>query len=202
MIDIIPMANDSSARRAPTEDDAFKQDVDELPDVATLEDYERIPVSQFGAALLRGMGWKPGEPASRNRNRGIVEPWLPASRPALLGIGAKEREVFDDGSSGRRAPSRPERKYIPVVRKESDRSSSPRTQPASRSESRRSSRSPPRRERREDGGDRDRESEREQERDRNGRRDRDRESERDRERDRRRDRSPRSSRRDRDRRDH
>jgi len=204
MVDVIPMANDSSARRAPTEDDAFKQDVDELPDVATLEDYERIPVSQFGAALLRGMGWKPGEPASRNRNRGIVEPWLPASRPALLGIGAKEREIFDDGSSARRAPSRPERKYIPLVRKESDRSSSPRTQPASRSESRRSSRSPPRRERRDDDRerrrDRDRDREPERERDRDGRKDRDRESER--ERDRQRDRSPRSSRRDRDRRDH
>ncbi|KAH9961353.1 DExH-box splicing factor binding site-domain-containing protein [Russula dissimulans] len=206
MIDIIPMANDSSTRRAPTEDDAFKQDVDELPDQATLNDYERIPVSQFGAALLRGMGWKPGEPASRNRNRGIVEPWLPASRPALLGIGAKEREVFDDGSSGRRAPSRPERKYIPLVRKESERSPSPRTQPGSRSESRRSSRSPPQKERREDDRDRrrdrdrDREPERERERDRDGHRGRDRELEG--ERDRRRDRSPRSSRRDRDRRDH
>ena len=173
MVDIISMANRSSVRPVPTEDDAFKQDVDELPDEATLEDYERVPVSQFGATLLRGMGWKPGEPASRNKNRGIVEPWLPPSRPALLGIGAKEREVFDDGSDRRRGPSRPERRYVPVLRKESDRSSSPRSQPASRSGSRRTSRSPSQREHREDDRDRRRDQDREQERERHGYRDRD-----------------------------
>jgi len=183
MVDIISMANRSSVRPVPTEDDAFKQDVDELPDEATLEDYERVPVSQFGAALLRGMGWKPGEPASRNKNRGIVEPWLPPSRPALLGIGAKEREVFDDGSDRRRGPSRPERRYVPVLRKESDRSSSPRSQPASRSGSRRTSRSPSQREHREDDRDRCWDRGREQEREQHGYRDRD---------------GPRSSRRDRD----
>jgi hypothetical protein len=128
MVDFIPMADSHSARQAHTEDYAFIQDVDELADEATLEDYERIPVSQFGAAMLRGMGWKPGEPVSRDKKRGIVEPWLPPSRPALLGIGAKEREVFDDGS-GRNTPSRPERKYVPLIRKESERPSSPRSQP-------------------------------------------------------------------------
>jgi G-patch domain len=200
VVDVIPMASRSSTRRAPTEDDAFKQDVDELPEEATLKDYERIPVSQFGAAMLRGMGWKPGEPASRDKKRGIVEPWLPASRPALLGIGAKEREVFDDGS-GKRAPSRPERKYVPLIRKESDRASSPRSQPSSRSESRRTSRSPPRRERNDDDRDgrRDRDRERERDRDRDGRSSRNRESERERDTRRRdRERSPRSSRRERD----
>ncbi|KAH9987452.1 DExH-box splicing factor binding site-domain-containing protein [Russula compacta] len=206
-VDIIPMANRNLAGPVPTEDDAFKQDVDELPDEATLNDYERVPVSQFGAALLRGMGWKPGEPASRNKKRGIVEPWLPPSRPALLGIGAKEREVFDDGSKGRRAPSRPDRKYVPLLRKESDRSSSPRSQPASRSESRRASRSPPRKERREDernrrrDQDRDQERERDRDLDQDGRGDRDRRSEREKDRRRDRERSPRSGRRERDNRD-
>jgi hypothetical protein len=195
------MAN--SSRRVPTEDDAFREDVEDLPNEATLQDYERMPVSQFGAALLRGMGWKPGEPASRNKNRGIVEPWLPGARPALLGIGAKEREIFDDGGGrSRSTPSRPDRKYTPLLRVESGRSS-PRPQPASRSESRRPSRSPPRKERREDDRDRrrDLDRQRERERERGGRYDRDRGSGRDRDGDRRRDResSPRPSRRDRDR---
>jgi hypothetical protein len=201
MADIIPMGNRSSTRRAPTEDDAFKEDVEELPNEATLEDYDRMPVSQFGVALMRGMGWKPGEPASRNKKRGIVEPWLPLPRPALLGIGAREREVFDDGGSGKRnTPSRPDKKYTPLLRVESDKSS-PRSQPASRSESRRPSRSPPRRERREDDRERRRDLDRRREQD--VRRDRTRESERDRDWDRRRDRerSPRPNRRDRDRRD-
>jgi hypothetical protein len=207
-VDIIPMTDGSSVRCAPTEDDAFKQDIDELPGEVTLQDYERMPVSQFGAALLRGMGWKPGEPASRNKNRGIVEPWLPPSRPALLGIGAKEREVFDDGSRGKRTPSRPERKYVPLVRKESDRSSSSLSQPPSRSDSRRASPSPSssRTERRDrDQGYRDRY--RDRDRDRDGRSDGDRERERgqDGDRDGRggrgRDHSPHSSRPSRDRRD-
>ena len=212
MVDVIPLTNGGTMRAGPTEDDAFKQDIDELPREATLADYERVPVAQFGAALLRGMGWKPGEPASRNKKRGIVEPWLPSSRPALLGIGAKEREVFDDGSDRKRGPSRPERKYVPLVRRESSDGSPSVSQPPSRNPSRRAS--PSERERKDESDTRDRRRERDREwdRDRNRERDgrdKDRKSERERDRDRHRDdrdrirqreRSPRSSRQDTDRR--
>ena len=197
-IDIIP---------AVTEGDAFKQDVVELPDEASLEDYERVPVSQFGAALLRGMGWKEGQAASR-KNKGLVEPWLPQSRPALLGIGAKEREVFDDGSKGKKGvKARPERRYVPVIKKErssegangngggSERESSSRRRSPSpvRNGSRRSP-SPDRRKDRDsrrDDRDRDRDrykdSDRERDRDRYRDGDCDRHKERERDRDRRRD---------------
>jgi hypothetical protein len=208
MVDIIPLTNDDSTRRGPTEDDAFKQDVGELPNEATLADYDRIPVAQFGAALLRGMGWKPGEPASRNKKRGIVEPWLPPSRPALLGIGAKAREAFDDGSGGRRTPSRPERKYVPLLRRESSDGSASPSQPPSRSASRKPSPSERERKDQRDPSDRRRERDREWDQDRNREkerdgRDRDRKTERERDRDRvrQRERSPRSSRQDPDRRD-
>ncbi|KAI0341328.1 hypothetical protein BDW22DRAFT_1358817 [Trametopsis cervina] len=107
VVDIIPAA---------TEDDAYRQDVEELPEPATLDDYERVPVSQFGAALLRGMGWKEGTAASR-KGKGPVEPWLPTARPALLGIGAKEKEVFDDGSQ-RKKKTFVDKRYIPVIKKE------------------------------------------------------------------------------------
>ncbi|KAL0562428.1 DNA primase large subunit Spp2, partial [Marasmius crinis-equi] len=100
-----------------SEADAYKQDVDELPDSATLDDYNRVPVAQFGAALLRGMGWKEGTAASR-KGKGVVEPYVPESRPALLGIGAKEMEQFDDGS--KKGSGRPERRYVPVVKKDRD----------------------------------------------------------------------------------
>ncbi|KAJ3880052.1 DExH-box splicing factor binding site-domain-containing protein [Lentinula edodes] len=102
-----------------SEKDAYKQDVEELPESASLADYERVPVSQFGAAMLRGMGWKEGTAASRKGN-GIVQPYIPESRPALLGIGAKEMEVFDDGSKKRGGNRRPEKRYIPVVKKDKD----------------------------------------------------------------------------------
>ncbi|PPQ93671.1 hypothetical protein CVT25_012730 [Psilocybe cyanescens] len=117
MIDIIPTPI--------SEADALKQDVEELPDAATLEDYARVPVSQFGAALLRGMGWKEGTAATRKPGKGLVEPYLPASRPALLGIGAKEQEIYDDGSKKNSKTKRPERRYVPVIKQERTDTASP-----------------------------------------------------------------------------
>lgn len=172
-----------------SETDALKQDVEELPEVATLDDYERVPVSQFGAAMLRGMGWKEGQAASR-KGKGIVEPYIPASRPALLGIGAKEQEVYDDGSKSSKYKNRkPERRYVPVLKQDrepSDRSDSrrrSRSPERSAGHSRRTSRSPAREER--SRYDRDGESSRKRHRDEDhaGPRDFDRERERDRDRD-------------------
>ena len=133
-----------------SEADALKQDVDELPDAATLEDYARVPVSQFGAALLRGMGWKEGTSASRKPGKGLIEPYLPSARPSLLGLGAKEQEVYDDGSKKGGKSKRPDRRYVPVVKQERsdtpsngtrDRSRSPRRS-STAIPSRHSSRSP------------------------------------------------------------
>lgn len=188
----------------PSEDDVYKQDVEELPESASLDDYERVPVAQFGAALLRGMGWKEGQAASK-RGKGLVEPWLPQSRPALLGIGAKEKEVFDDGSKKRGGKPRPERRYVPVIKKDRggegengsgsvrEVSSRPRSPaPSSRHGSGKPSRSPSPDRRR------DRDSKRDdRDRDRYRESDREREKDRDRYGERRRDES--SSRRDRDR---
>ncbi|KAG0225950.1 hypothetical protein BGW41_004454 [Actinomortierella wolfii] len=64
--------------------EAFQNDLDNLPDEATLDDYEKVPVEEFGAALLRGMGWK--------GDTNGVSPVLYQQRPALLGLGAKPRE--------------------------------------------------------------------------------------------------------------
>ena len=71
-------------------------DFEELPDPASLEDYARVPVAQFGAALLRGMGWDGKED----------KPYLPEARPSLLGIGAKEQ-----ANSDKRRVKTP---YVPV----------------------------------------------------------------------------------------
>lgn len=38
--------------------ESFQKNLEQLPDEASLEDYEKVPVEEFGAALLRGMGWK------------------------------------------------------------------------------------------------------------------------------------------------
>ncbi|KAF6760117.1 DExH-box splicing factor binding site-domain-containing protein [Ephemerocybe angulata] len=178
-----------------SEADALKQDVDELPEAATWDDYERVPVSQFGAAMLRGMGWKEGTAATRKPGKGLVQPYLPPSRPALLGIGAKEQEVLDDGN--KRKHRKPTAKYVPIVKMERGDSSASRDRNRSRSPvrssapSRRSSRSPSRRDREKASRDdssrrRDRDSDRSRDHERSTR-ERDRDGGRDRERDYRRD---------------
>ncbi|KDQ50283.1 hypothetical protein JAAARDRAFT_42280 [Jaapia argillacea MUCL 33604] len=196
LIDAIPIAPLSEA-------DAYRQDVEELPEPATLDDYTRVPVSQFGAAMLRGMGWKEGQAASRTR-KGLVEPWLPAARPALLGIGAKEKEVFDDGDpKKRKAGKREAMKYVPLIKKQREgsggadrsREGSRRRSPDSRDRSATSSRRPSRspspdgRRRERDRDDRDRRRDKDYERSSDRPRDSDskRDYDRDRDRDRRRD---------------
>ncbi|KAF7321395.1 G-patch domain-containing protein [Mycena kentingensis (nom. inval.)] len=115
VLDAIPIVSES---------DALKQDVDELPDVASLEDYARVPVEQFGLALLRGMGWKEGTAASRKPGKGLVQPYLPEARPALLGIGAKPQEVYDDGSDPKqRKSSKKDMRYVPILKQGSAASS-------------------------------------------------------------------------------
>ncbi|RKF73046.1 Pre-mRNA-splicing factor SPP2 [Golovinomyces cichoracearum] len=64
-----------------SEQDAFKRAIAAAPEPSTLEDYERIPVEEFGAALLRGMGWN-GEKVGHVKET--------KRRQNLLGLGAKE----------------------------------------------------------------------------------------------------------------
>jgi hypothetical protein len=149
VVEIIPVPPLSEA-------DALKQDVQELPDVATANDYERVPISAFGAAMLRGMGWTDGAVASKLDKRsknGLTELYLPQARPALLGIGAKEREPDDDGS-GKKKPKGKDMRYIPVARKESGRGENASSR--SGTVSRRNSRSPSRKERDDRVADRER----------------------------------------------
>ena len=40
-------------------DDKIKTDL--RPEQSSLDDYEQVPIEQFGLALLRGMGWKDGD---------------------------------------------------------------------------------------------------------------------------------------------
>ena len=74
------------------EDDRFRADVASRPDVASLDDYATVPVEEFGAALLRGMGWKDGQAIGKRRDGASAPkaPIIKERRPALLGIGAKE----------------------------------------------------------------------------------------------------------------
>lgn len=75
---------------------SFRVDVASRPEPATLDQYNAIPVEEFGAALLRGMGWKEGQSIGRGKygtsatDYRSQTPRIPERRPGFLGIGAKD----------------------------------------------------------------------------------------------------------------
>ncbi|KAI5848648.1 DExH-box splicing factor binding site-domain-containing protein [Morchella snyderi] len=113
--------NDWRAARAAigNEDAAFKTDVASRPEPATLEDYAAVPVEEFGAALLRGMGWKEGDEVGKRRGA-AAKPRVVERRAAFLGIGAKAKEeVVELGTWGKGDKKSRRRRqdttYVPVV---------------------------------------------------------------------------------------
>ena len=71
-----------------TEEDAFASSFHSAPPAPSLSDYTAVPVEEYGAAMLRGMGWKgpTTTPSAPTKNGKKALP--PPKRPALLGIGA------------------------------------------------------------------------------------------------------------------
>lgn len=74
----------------------------DLPEAATADDYERVPiVCQLWGLLCYAVWAGPTElspplKSAKRRKNGLAELYLPQARPALLGIGAKERLEPDD----------------------------------------------------------------------------------------------------------
>ncbi|XP_060529653.1 G-patch domain and KOW motifs-containing protein-like [Cylas formicarius] len=56
---------------------------------STLNDYEMIPISEYGMAMLRGMGWKEGKPIGKNTSKPSATN-IPEVRPKGLGLGASK----------------------------------------------------------------------------------------------------------------
>lgn len=136
-------ANEDSVRPV-DEADAFRRDVATRPDESTLDDYATIPVSAFGLAIVRGMGYNPSNEAPIH---------IPKARPHLLGIGATPLDVAPPKPGSKKKgddyKKRTGRGYVPnvLVRKEREGSgsatpgqSSRRTSPDSDSSRRREDR--------------------------------------------------------------
>ncbi|KAJ3016796.1 UNVERIFIED_CONTAM: hypothetical protein HDU68_012019 [Siphonaria sp. JEL0065] len=64
----------------------YKYDMSLRPDEATLEDFETVPIEDFGIAMLRGMGYKEEEDPNKKKEQGFV---FSKPRPNLLGLGAE-----------------------------------------------------------------------------------------------------------------
>lgn len=81
-------------------------------------DYEAVPVEAYGLAMLRGMGWKPGEGIGRTFNQ-VVKPRVNSLRPKGLGLGANPTEVQA------LAPTGPHHQAKPDVDQEKDEKDQP-----------------------------------------------------------------------------
>jgi len=72
------------------EDEKVKRDIQSRPDQASLEEYEEMPIEDFGVGMLRSMGWDGG--AIGDRNKGLVEPVMFVPRgQGYAGLGSNAR---------------------------------------------------------------------------------------------------------------
>lgn len=122
---ILPASGNTFAAGPHDETSAFREDVQTRPDEPDIDAYTRVPVGQFGAALLRGMGWTPGTAASRSGRAGLTSAYVPNRRPAMLGIGAKEmaqsigaEKDTNGNSSGKGKHGRDDLRFVPLVKRE------------------------------------------------------------------------------------
>ncbi|GAX19303.1 G patch domain and KOW motifs-containing protein [Fistulifera solaris] len=72
----------TATKNSNTDREQYEQDLQRLPDEPNIhsEQYQRVPIAEFGSALLRGMGWNGEE------SKGDTEMSMP--RPHRLGLGA------------------------------------------------------------------------------------------------------------------
>ncbi|KAG0125855.1 DExH-box splicing factor binding site-domain-containing protein [Tuber indicum] len=121
---ILPPSSSAGNADWRDEQQAYKSDVASRPDVPTLDDYAAVPVEEFGAALLRGMGWREGmELGGRGGSAKQAKLRTVEKRPAFLGIGAKAKEEVPelgtwgkaDKSGRKRGGKRVDTTYVPVV---------------------------------------------------------------------------------------
>ncbi|ODN04377.1 G patch domain and KOW motifs-containing protein [Orchesella cincta] len=83
---VIPILFQNKVPDGYEEDD--NMDVSLRPDQSSLDDYERIPIDQFGLAMLRGMGWKETEGIGL-KNKKVIDMTEPKLRPKGMGLGAE-----------------------------------------------------------------------------------------------------------------
>ena len=99
----------------PPEEDLrrYQQQLQAAAEESTLDDYTSTPIEEFGAALLRGMGWEEGKAVGRRNIRGTVPQAIEfVARPSGLGLGAnpapappkKEKKHIKPGESRQAKP--------------------------------------------------------------------------------------------------
>ena len=93
----------ASASGATRDEESFRKDMEVLPDDQGVDSnvYEKVPIHEFGAAMLRGMGWSGSNKNDKDGKNSKDK--TPSMRPHRLGLGATPRllEPPSSSSSGR-----------------------------------------------------------------------------------------------------
>lgn len=69
-------------------------DVSRRAEQSSMDDYENVPIEEYGLAMLRGMGWKPGDGIGGYKKE-VVAILDPQCRPKGLGLGAQRPTPVD-----------------------------------------------------------------------------------------------------------
>ncbi|KAI1766059.1 DExH-box splicing factor binding site-domain-containing protein [Hypoxylon sp. FL1150] len=96
----------------PSEAESYRRRIEEAADVSTIEEYDQIPEGEFGAAMLRGMGWNGEERGSR--------PKEVKKRAHLMGLGSKEDEEIKKGELARKHGHRERRPRLDEYRRDKE----------------------------------------------------------------------------------
>ncbi|KAI1327882.1 hypothetical protein F5Y16DRAFT_410087 [Xylariaceae sp. FL0255] len=92
------------------ESDAYKRSMQEAAEVSTIEEYGEIPEGEFGAAMLRGMGWKGEEFGTK--------PKEVKRRLHLMGLGSKEDEEIKKAEQAKKHGHRDRRPRLDEYRRD------------------------------------------------------------------------------------
>jgi G patch domain/KOW motif-containing protein len=89
----------------------FENDIEQLPPDISVESqvYKAVPISEFGAAMLRGMGWSGGNDNDRNRKNKKNNDPATMPRPSRLGLGATPKKNASGDAPDTHARRRPRR---------------------------------------------------------------------------------------------
>ncbi|KAI0866869.1 DExH-box splicing factor binding site-domain-containing protein [Xylaria cubensis] len=112
---------DSAVSNKPhfSEQDAYQRSIQEAAEVSTIEEYGEIPEGEFGAAMLRGMGWKGEEFGTK--------PKEVKRRPHLMGLGSKEDEEIKKAELAKRHGHRERRPRLDEYRRDREKEKEERT---------------------------------------------------------------------------
>ncbi|KAI8952348.1 DExH-box splicing factor binding site-domain-containing protein [Xylaria longipes] len=100
----------ASSKPQVSEQDAYQRGVQEAAEVSTIEEYSEIPEGEFGAAMLRGMGWKGEEFGTKPKEA--------KRRPHLMGLGSKEDEEIKKAELAKRHGHRERRPRLDEYRRD------------------------------------------------------------------------------------